>query len=304
MSWSIIFAALLWQGGANGVSLTLESETKAINPAESVFVSVTLTTPRGVTATPPDLRGRVRGFSLAEDFAEEPETRADGTTVQVVRWRFEPEPCADVYAIRPFCVTYTPPVQGAFVAGPVRFEGPSPRESVTGAMEVNPKKDWPPLSGRLIGLVALFLALAAGGVYGLFVLGRLLARRVKEHRMSPIERAWVELDRLIRKGLPNRGRYKDFYVELTLVVRRYVQRRYGIRAPHLTTEEFFAEAVRSGGATAERLKALRTFLDSADLVKFAGVDATNEMADEATTAARGYLKRDAQLADAREEGKK
>ena len=107
--------------------------------------------------------------------------------------------------------------------------------------------------------------------------------------MSPIERAWVELDRLLKKGLPGRGRYKDFYVELTMVVRRYVQRKYGIRAPHLTTEEFLREFGDEGGGKKDELK---RFLESSDMVKFAGVEATPEMADAATDSARGYLTSD------------
>ena len=114
--------------------------------------------------------------------------------------------------------------------------------------------------------------------------------------MSPIERAWVELDRLLKKGLPGRGRYKDFYVELTMVVRRYVQRKYGIKAPHLTTEEFFAELSKSNNQSIEQSNSLRQFLESADLVKFAGVEATPDMADAATDSARGYLKSDSTMA--------
>lgn len=38
---------------------------------------------------------------------------------------------------------------------------------------------------------------------------------------------------------------------------------------------------------------LQQFLEAADLVKFAGVEATPEMADEATNSARTYLKTDA-----------
>ena len=113
--------------------------------------------------------------------------------------------------------------------------------------------------------------------------------------MSPIERAWVELDRLLKKGLPGRGRYKDFYVELTMVVRRYVQRKYGIRAPHMTTEEFLRECGASEGRVGDTA-ALRRFLESADMVKFAGVEATPEMADDATDSARGYLKGDSKEA--------
>ena len=117
--------------------------------------------------------------------------------------------------------------------------------------------------------------------------------------MSPIERAWVELDRLLKKGLPGRGRYKDFYVELTMVVRRYVQRKYGIKAPHLTTEEFFEEI----GARGMKSEDLRRFLESADLVKFAGVGSSSSVAEEAVRTARAYIERDAESLSAASGGK-
>jgi len=174
----------------------------------------------------------------------------------------------------------------------VKFANPPPRETVTGDMECDPQKDLPPFSWKLVGYGALVL-LGVLSLLGLLVWAvKYLARRVKEHRMSPIERAWVELDRLLKKGLPGRGRYKDFYVELTMVVRRYVQRKYGIRAPNLTTEEFFAEIAKSNNPTIQQSNNLRKFLESADMVKFAGIEATPDMADAATESARGYLKGD------------
>ena len=211
-----------------------------------------------------------------------------------------PQVSAEVYKIAPFAVTASPKLMSArsdegkysFVAGPMVFENPPAREAVTGEMEADPKKDLPPLSWKLVGWCAALLLAAGCALAGAWFLLRYIARRVKEHRMSPIERAWVELDRLLKKGLPGRGRYKDFYVELTMVVRRYVQRKYGIKAPHLTTEEFFEEI----GARGMKSEELRRFLESADLVKFAGVQATPEMADDATDSARGYLKGDSMSA--------
>ena len=76
-----------------------------------------------------------------------------------------------------------------------------------------------------------------------------------------------------------------------MVVRRYVQRKYGVKAPHLTTEEFLRNA-RIAELAKGRVEDLRKFLEAADMVKFAGVEATPEMADEATESARGYLKSD------------
>jgi hypothetical protein len=61
----------------------------------------------------------------------------------------------------------------------------------------------------------------------------------------------------------------------------------------MTTEEFLRAAKPSDE--------LRRFLESADMVKFAGVEATPDMADEATDSARTYLKSDnATAADGKE----
>jgi len=304
VSVALMLAVVLFETQQGGVSLKVESETTAIDPARSVFLRVELTAPRGREATLPDLRDRVNGFSLAEDFAEDPVVAKDGSTVSVANWKLVPEPSAPYYRVRPFVVT----VDGgkaSFLAGPIYFEPPAAREPVTGAMEVDPKKDLPPLSWKLVGWVAAAVVAALVVVTLLVWLVRFLLRKMREHRMSPIERAWVELDRLLKKGLPGRGRYKDFYVELTMVVRRYIQRKYGIRAPNLTTEEFLeqiaghrgADGVDLSGAAglASSRDSLRKFLESADMVKFAGVEATPEMADGATDSARGYLKGDASV---------
>ena len=305
---SFLLAAILFETSQFGIDLKVESETKVIDPARSVFLTMELRTPHDQTAAMPDLRDRVVGFSLVEDFAEEPRKETDGSTVQVTNWRLVPEPCAEVYKIKPFVVKGSPKIWKAqsdegkfsFIGGPIYFENPVAREPVTGGMEADPKKDLPPLSWKLVGWVALGVFCLASLVLGLWLGIRYIARRVKEHRMSPIERAWVELDRLLKKGLPGRGRYKDFYVELTMVVRRYVQRKYGIKAPHLTTEEFLREVANDASHVSgltSNVSSLRRFLESADLVKFAGVEATPEMADEATDSARGYLKSDSTAVD-------
>jgi len=282
----------------NGIDLRVDADRTQIDPARSVFLRIELKTPADRTAALPDLRDRVKGFSLAEDFVEEPQPQKDGSLLQAANWRLVPEPCAKSYKVRPFVVKASPKMMSyqsdegkySFYAGPVTFEQPAARDHVTGGIETDPEKDLPPLSWKLVGWIAAAIVALASVVAGVFLLAKYVVRRVKEHRMSPIERAWVELDRLLKKGLPGRGRYKDFYVELTMVVRRYVQRKYGIRAPHLTTDEFLAQFRDAGRGKCDDLA---KFLESADLVKFAGVEATPDMADDATDSARSYLKSDA-----------
>lgn len=279
----ILLAATLLSVAKNGIQVEIESESTQIDPGKSVFLVLSVKHPRDVNLEMPDLRLRARGFSIAEDFEDDPITAADGSVIERVNWRLVPEPLADEYKIAPFVV-------GDFFAGPVYFEPPESPQHVSGAMEIDPKKDLPPLSWKLVWKVLGALLASTLAIMGIAWLINYAARRVKEHLMSPIERAWAELDRLLKKDLPGRGRYKDFYVELTRVVRNYIQRKYSIKAPHMTTEEFLA-AFKSGSP--QSLAALKNFLESADLVKFAGLEATPEMTDAATDSARGYLKDDA-----------
>ena len=140
-----------------------------------------------------------------------------------------PKPCEKVYRLAPFVVGVVQ--DGApdglrgetFYTAPVYFEGPEARATVTGGIEVDPKKDLPPLSWRLVRDIALALAAIAAIAVAAWWGVRKILQKMREHRMSPIERAMLELDRLLKKGLPGRGRYKDFYVELTMVVRRYAR---------------------------------------------------------------------------------
>ena len=300
---SVLIAVTVLEMSRNGIDLKVDADRTQIDPGRSVFLTVTMKTPKDVKASVPDLRDRVRGFSLAEDFAGKPVKNADGSLVETVNWKLIPEPCADVYKIAPFAVTASPRLLStaadegslSFVAGPIYFENPPARETVTGDMEADPQKDLPPLSWKLVGWCALALFAVVAIVAVVWFLLRYLARRIKEHRMSPIERAWVELDRLLKKGLPGRGRYKDFYVELTMVVRRYVQRQHGVKAPHLTTEEFFDATRNAESFPKSALDELIDFLRKADMVKFAGVKATPDTAEAATSSARAYIVKDDEI---------
>lgn len=273
-----------------GVTLALSADSRAVDPGESVFLTVDLAGPAGRTAQLPDLRRRAEGFSLAEDVEGERKVAADGSFRQTAKWRLVPEPHADVYRIRAFVVEVDGG-KGDFVAGPVYFEPPR-YDCVAGDMEVSPEKDLPPLSWALVGRIALALACAALLAAGLFLLAKLFVRKVREHRMSPLERAWAELARLLKRKWPAHGRAKDFYVELTMVVRRYIQRKYGVRAPHLTTEEFFGALSDSLRQSSEQTARLHDFLSQADLVKFAGVQADEAMIDAAVASAKTYLQKD------------
>jgi hypothetical protein len=117
---SAILAAIIFQAQQGAIEFKVESENARVDPAESVFLRLELVAPAGSGARLPDLRSRVNGFSLAEDFTEDPVKCDDGREKLSANWRLVPQPYSEVYRVRPFAV-------GPIVCGPIYFEPPQER---------------------------------------------------------------------------------------------------------------------------------------------------------------------------------
>jgi hypothetical protein len=65
------------------------------------------------------------------------------------------------------------------------------------------------------------------------------------------------------------GNVDAFYTSLSAIVRQYIEGRFGLRAPRKTTGEFLHDAERDRRLTDSQRAGLRSFLRTADLVKFA-----------------------------------
>jgi hypothetical protein len=113
-------------------------------------------------------------------------------------------------------------------------------------------------------------------------------RRQQERVLTPRELAERELARLIEADWAHRD-VKQFYVELTGLVRRYIERTQGIRAPEQTTQEFLAEIARRPDFPREETRRLRDFLEAADLVKFAAHEPREEDTEESLRRAKLFV---------------
>ena len=120
------------------------------------------------------------------------------------------------------------------------------------------ERHWPWLAGGL--------AVLAAGAAGILAWLRRAATRA---RLTAFDRAAARLARLRAQGLPGPEHVDPWYVELSDIVRRYVEERFSLRAPELTTEEFLLEAGRSAELTPAHRDLLSDFLDRCDRVKFA-----------------------------------
>ena len=81
------------------------------------------------------------------------------------------------------------------------------------------------------------------------------------------EDALAELERLF--ALVEAERSRPYAIESSAIVRRYIERRFQIRAPLRSTEEFLHEAQHSPRLTAEHQSLLGEFLGCCDFLKFA-----------------------------------
>jgi hypothetical protein len=138
----------------------------------------------------------------------------------------------------------------------------------------------------ILGLASLALVLVSGG---LLLFRALRARRRIEQQRSAYDDAVTALRALEDRGAPDVEAADAWFVELSAIVRRYLEQRYEIRAPELTTEEFLQVATARPELREDHRGLLSSFLERCDRVKFAGYrpDAQESLATLA--AARGFV---------------
>jgi hypothetical protein len=127
---------------------------------------------------------------------------------------------------------------------------------------------WPRKALLLLAVILIIATLA--GLIG-WLVWRAAARPAAPAAppAPPHERALRALRALREQGWIEAGRVEPFYVELSAIVRRYLEDRFQLRAPERTTEEFIREAISSRRLSPEHQQLTAAFLEQADLVKFA-----------------------------------
>jgi len=144
------------------------------------------------------------------------------------------------------------------------------------AGDIKPIK--PPLAApvtfrELMPWIGLFMALVAVVLVIYYYLKRkkqiqpIITTRLNA-TIPPYEAAMEALESLRIKKLWQSGRVKDYYSEMTEIVREYIELRYPVRALEMTTGEINAALQQSSVNSTTREK-LYQVLVLADLVKFA-----------------------------------
>lgn len=198
---------------------------------------------------------------------------------------------------------YLPPIQ--YVAGvdtassnrvalkvlPVNVDPKSNIEGFTDVAETE-KGPW---TDRLPDFVINYwwLILAILMVIGLSIFAFLRYRSTgsvirKKPQLPPYEAAMKALAELKSRNLWENGHVEEYFVDLTDILRTYIDRRFHVSAPEMTTQQFLTEAM-----TNDRLKnhadELGRLLDLADYVKFARMQSLPDENTEAFNIVKGFV---------------
>lgn len=150
---------------------------------------------------------------------------------------------------------------------------------------LDPDVGGPPWMAILFSASALAV-LASGTVLALRARS---ARRKTAARRSAYDEAIARLRLLEQSGAPEPSVADAWFVDLSSIVRSYLEHRYEIRAPELTTEEFLLVASKASALTQEHRSLLSAFLASCDRVKFAGYRPDSEESIASLSAARAFI---------------
>jgi len=304
------------------IELTVIADPPQVHLDRDILLTLRVCAPSNMEVRLPSLKDRLKGFVLNGEFTRDG-TSGAGKPVKEYCFRLTPT-LADEYRIAPMAITWinrgqTPPADPSAIAGGAPFLRPpeqaSRRRAAEGWFASRPiilqavavtkgpagaaiqdiaAPVWIYPSFKTVALWALSIICAAGAVYLLWRISRRIHRAIKLRRMSPKERALYELNELLARDFIGKGKIKEFYLELTMVVRRYIERAHAIRAPEQTTEEFLGAAAKNPEFSREVVLKLRIFLQTADLVKFAAYCPAQEIIDQTLATARDYIDRDEQ----------
>jgi hypothetical protein len=284
---------------AGPVEVTLRLEPAKPVIGDTLTLTITALAAKDVELLMPEFGEALDRFAIV-DFAPRESLDDQGRTVAIQKYRLQPE-ASGKQSIPPILIEYVDRRPGQrpapdgydayeLLTEPIEFEVRSvlPKDTTAdlrpplGKLQPRqppPPSRWPWVIGGLV-----LLAAASPLAFKAF-----LAWRRRARRRSAYEIAHVRLQRLLARPRPMGEQVGAFYVELSGIVRRYLEDRFELRAPELTTEEFLASVGQSRALSRNHQGLLRGFLRQADLVKFAGVQPTRDDIERSIATAQQFL---------------
>jgi len=279
-------------------TLTLDADKKEMTVADRLNLSVSVVTDEDCEVTMPDLAGKLEKFGIVDWHTTQPEL-LDNKKKKITRtYVLEPFLSGD-YTVPSMELKYYKKEEGEAKGHSVSTSEMTIKVNSLLPADIKDKKlndIKPPVpypvdykKWMMIGGTALFLA-GAGLLTWLYIRRRRKVLDVEGVMLPPHEIAYKELDELAAENLIKQGMVKLYYQRVSGILRRYIENRFGLRAPEQTTEEFLAGLDMDRGFPDSYRPLLRTFLRHCDLVKFAEFMPGVEESRQALESCRDFVR--------------
>lgn len=259
---------------AGPVRIEVSADRTNVTVGDPVAVSVRLVHPADVRITTFDPERSLGDIALLDRRSGEPLQLPDGRLqetriLRVARYETGPAEIPSFEAVfvdaagkegrvasRPLAITVSS----------VLAEGDTGPADINKPAEMPERALWPWITAAALAAAALALWLRQRGK----------ARRAATSAppapaappRPPHETAYAELERLLSSGLLEKGRLKEFYIELAEIMKRYLTVRFGVDTFERTTSEIL-EALGLARLPVRGMTATAEFFGACDMVKFA-----------------------------------
>lgn len=272
---AVLFSAGAF-GAADGVEVSVSIDPAVIPFHRQAAYTITVEAPNDADVKLPDMVGHFGGVNVygVPEYREESigghRKRIRETYTLDAIW-------PGVYAIAPAEVhigdteVVTMPSPALRVRALTEAEETEAMLFEDGAPAALPPAQWLLAPWQIAAIVAVVLIAAAVGAY---MMRRRRGPAAPVIRKMPWEVAYERLKALDQRGLPEQGKFDSFYVDLSAILRYYIEDRFHVHAPEQTSPEFLAEVSAKGVFSADQRQMLGLFLRHCDLVKFARYEPT------------------------------
>jgi len=144
--------------------------------------------------------------------------------------------------------------------------------------------------------VIVYYIVAAVVVLIIIIILLVLRARRKAKEIIPVfacphEVAVNRFKRLENEMLLHDQQFKLFFELTCLILRYYIEDRFDLNAPDLTTEEFLAKAASTGKLSGDQTAKLKGFMNQCDMVKFAKYAPSIDDANNALILAEDFVEK-------------
>ncbi len=280
--------------GPAKVTLTLDK--KEISIADRINLSIVIDIEEDYEVELPAFGEKLEQFGIVDYHNSQPELKGNDRKLLKRTYVLEPFLSGD-YPIHPMKIQFYKKGDDApvkhFVETPevsVKVKSLLPEDMKDLALnEIEPPLSYP-------RSYTLWILSGAGAVLLLIIASGIYYYRKRTNKIGSIDAvlsahdiAYNELRTLVDENLIDKGEIKQFYLRLSAIIRRYIENRFGLKAPEQTTEEFLSGLEKANNFPDQYKPLLNDFLRHCDLVKFAKFEPGTEDIQKSFDSCKAFI---------------